>query len=157
MKWVLFFVQECTWGVAYLVNPMDVAEVMAYLNHREKGGYVTKEVLFYPKETDGDMKPFTTLMYIATETNPLYLGPAPVEDMARQIVKSRGPSGCNAEYALKLAHGMREIAPSVPDDHLFSLEKAINDIVKRCGVSGVRTKDKHCTCGICDLIDKSAV
>ena len=155
----LFFslsMQECTWGVAYLVNPLDVTEVMAYLNHREKGGYVTKEILFHPRE-DFHMEPFQALMYVGTEANPLFLGPASTEDIARQVVKSRGPSGCNTEYVLKLAQAFREISPSVSDDHLYSLEKQINDIVARCRVSGERSKDSLCTCEVCDLIDKSAV
>lgn len=152
--------QETTWGVAYLVDPNDIREVMAYLDHREKGGYMTIQLLFHPKE-DLQMEPFHTLLYIGTEANPMYLGPAPIEDIARQVIRSRGPSGCNAEYVLNLAQALREIAPSVQDDHLFALEGQINKIVKDSlkegghsnGGGDEQTQDSQCTCKLCALID----
>ena len=36
-----------------------------------------------------------------------------------------GPSGPNKEYVYNLAAAMRELAPDVEDDHLFSLEAAV--------------------------------
>lgn len=144
--------------MAYKVNPNDIPEVMSYLNHREKGGYTTKELLFYPKP-ELDMVPFHILLYIGTVTNPMYLGPAPIEDIAEQIVRARGPSGCNAEYVLNLARSMREIAPSAQDDHLFSLERQINEIVEVSMVNGQfnenRQRDSECTCNLCDLISRT--
>jgi len=103
--------QATTWGVAYKVDPRDVMEVIAYLDHREKGGYTTKKLSFHPKPSL-NREAFKTLVYIATEANPVY----------RQIVNCKGPSGCNTEYALNLAQEMRKIAPGVDDQHLFSLE-----------------------------------
>ena len=116
--------QEATYGVAYEVNTSDVPEVTMYLNHREKGGYTTKHVLFYPSD-DLYMPPFEVLLYIATENNPEYLGPAPVSSIARQIVNSAGPSGCNVEYLMELARSMKEIAPIHYDEHLFTLEAEV--------------------------------
>ena len=150
--------------MAYLVDPNDIHEVMAYLNHREKGGYMTIQLLFHPKE-DLQKEPFHTLLYIGTEANPMYLGPAPIEDIARQVIRSRGPSGCNVEYVLNLAQALREIAPSVQDDHLFALESQINKLIKDClkggrdtngcvdGDEQTLTQDSQCTCKLCDLID----
>ena len=59
----------------------------------------------------------------------MYLGPAPLTDIAKQIVTSKGPSGCNTEYVLNLAQEMRRIAPGVEDRHLFSLEGHIREIL----------------------------
>lgn len=150
-------IQESTWGVAYQVDPNDIMDVMAYLDRREKGGYVTKEILFYPRQ-DLQREPFHTLVYLGTEKNPFFLGPALIEDIARQVIKSRGPSGCNAEYVLNLAQAMREIAPSARDDHLYSLEKQITEIVACSGTresSNNRRRDSQCTCELCHLVDKT--
>ena len=127
---------------------------MAYLDKREGRGYDTKEVLFHPRENHTE--PFQALTYIGKGTSPLFLGPASTEAIARQVIKARGRR-CNTEYVLKLAQAFREMSPSVPDDHLYSLEKQINDITARCRVSGERSKDSLCTCEVCDLIDKTAV
>ena len=118
--------QECTWGVAYRVNPKDIPDVMSYLNHRERGGYTTHEVPFYPKD---EQPSYTVLVYIATEVNIHYLGPAPTEVLAKQVVTSRGPSGCNAEYVLELAKAMCQIAPLVRDEHLFGLEAKVKELL----------------------------
>ncbi len=140
------------------MDPKDVTEVMASLAHRERRGYITKEILFYPK--DIQVEPFHTLVYLGTESNPLFLGPALIKDIARQIMKSRGFSGCNAEYVLNLAQAMHEIAPSAQDDHLFSLEKQINEIAacstkKKNMTASNEAEDGLCTCELCHLIDKT--
>ena len=123
---------------------------MAYLNHREGVGYGTKELIFHPQEGE---EPFQTLVYIGTVVNPHYLGPAPIEDIAKQVVTSRGNSGCNTEYVLKLAQAMREIAPLIQDTHLFMLEKKIKEMVMkdlREVCISQRTKEITCTCDHCD-------
>ena len=129
--------QEETWGIAYKVLPSDVPDVMAYLDHRERGGYTTHKLIFYPESNGPNKTDFsrddnkqitlTVLAYVATERNPNYLGPAPIEDVAKQVVDSRGPSGCNTEYMLNLAHSMRKIAPGIDDKHLFSLEGKVRE------------------------------
>ena len=135
---------------------------MSYLNHREKGGYTTHKVVFYPRKDSSTHTPFHTLVYIGTELNPNYLGPAPIEDIAKQVVDSRGPSGCNTEYVLKLAESMRTNFPSVRDSHLFSLEDRIKVILERqlqikidvnIEVTDVPfEKDENCTCNFCICI-----
>ncbi len=109
--------------MAYQVLPSSVPEVMAYLDHREKGGYTLHEVNFYPK--DGISLSFQVLVYIATESNEEYLGDAPLNEIAKQVATSRGPSGENSEYLLRLAQAVREMG--VHDDHLFDLEKRVTE------------------------------
>ena len=153
------------------MQPSDVPDVMAYLDHRERGGYTTHKVLFHPKhlhqqQRDPKVTTLTVLAYIATEVNPNYLGPAPIEDLAKQVVGSRGPSGCNSEYILNLAQAMRQIAPGVEDDHLFSLEGKVREqlevklkvkvesVMGRGGeaIDAVKSEvpvDNECTCNFC--------
>ncbi len=116
---------------------------MAYLDHREKNGYTTKKVTFYPSTEM--MEPIQTLVYIGTDSNPMYLGPAPIEAMARQIVTAKGPSGCNIEYVLNLAKVMREIAPMIQDKHLFTLEGTIKTIL----TESAREVGGNCSCNFC--------
>ena len=160
------------------MSPSDVPDAIAYLNHREKGGYTTHQVAFYPKllsseSVDGDVsehKTFTVLAYIATELNPEYLGPAPVDELAKQVIGARGPSGCNAEYILNLAHAMREIAPGVDDTHLFGLEGKVKEQLEvrlkvkvtstsKGGVGGKAAAllpvDDECTCNYCIIVSGS--
>jgi cation transport regulator ChaC len=101
--------------------------VRAHLDHREKGGYTSVEELFHPD--DDTIDPFPLTIYMATETNTEYLGPAPITQIARQIVNSVGPSGKNTEYLLNLAKAVRKISPHVHDSHLFELE---TEVLKLC-------------------------
>ena len=120
--------KESTWGVAFKVNASQVCATIAYLNAREQG-YSTHRVTFYPcKNTH--IPPLTVLVYISTETSsPTYLGPASTDTIARQVVNTGGFSGTNTEYVLNLASSMREIAPEVEDEHLFSLEARIKELL----------------------------
>ncbi|XP_038638732.1 glutathione-specific gamma-glutamylcyclotransferase 1 [Scyliorhinus canicula] len=114
-----------TWGVAYEVRDDQIRSSLEYLNLRESllGGYMCKTVEFFPQ----GMEPCGStlaLVYIATPQNPLYLGPAPADDIARQIVGCCGCSGHNLEYLLRLAQFMHSTCPGVEDEHLFSIEAA---------------------------------
>ena len=107
------------------MHPKDVPEVMTTLRNREKGGYTTHKVAFYPK--DERQAAFTVLVYIGTETSQNYLGPASIQVIAAQIVNSKGLSGQNADYVLELAKAMRTIAPHVNDEHLYTLEAKVKE------------------------------
>ena len=109
--------------MAYQVLPKSVPEVMAYLDHREKGGYTLHNVKFHPK--DDATTPFMVYVYIATQDNEEFLGEATLEEIAKQIATSCGPSGKNSEYLLNLAMAVRELG--VHDDHIFELEKRVTD------------------------------
>lgn len=114
------------------MEPSAVPEVIAQLNQRETSAYITREITFFPKDATKltTTRPFSVLVYIGTESSFGYLGPAPIEDIAEQILHCSGKSGTNAEYVLKLASTMREIAPNVHDEHLFSLEKKILSLLQ---------------------------
>lgn len=111
------------WGVAYKIKSEDVEQVTKHLDFREKNGYEKKIVTFHPKDqVEGS---FSLTLYVATEENNSYAGPASIEDIAKQVVSCSGPSGTNKEYVYNLAEAMRDLVPSVRDDHLFQLESAV--------------------------------
>lgn len=115
-----------TWGMAYQVDASVRAQVLARLDHREKGGYSRERVDVHLR--DGG-RIDEVLVYRATEANPQYLGPAPLAEVAAQIQRSRGPSGPNPEYLLELARALRSLG--VEDAHVFDLEAALLELESR--------------------------
>ncbi|ABM62468.1 gamma-glutamylcyclotransferase [Halorhodospira halophila] len=108
-------------GMAYRIRP----EALGPLDLREKNGYLrfTTPLRFLDGGEDRG------LVYIATEENPAFLGPAPIPDMARQIVSCSGPSGSNRDYLLELARALRALGEE--DPHVFALEEAMEDLFPR--------------------------
>lgn len=104
-----------TVGMAFRIAKADAAAVWTELDHREKGGYEAQLV-----ELVGGLR---ARAYIAPPGNPHWLGDAPIEDIAEQIARSRGPSGANADYLLELAKALRILGTS--DEHVFSLEALV--------------------------------
>jgi glutathione-specific gamma-glutamylcyclotransferase len=110
-------------GVAYRVAPADLDAVLAGLDHREKGGY--RRVVVDVHAASGAMLP-RALMYLATEDNPNYVGPAPLPEIAARVRRCVGPSGPNTEYVLRLAEALRGLgAPPEEDAHVFELAALI--------------------------------
>jgi hypothetical protein len=91
------------WGMGYVVVDEDLEEVLAMLDHREKGGYARVDV---PLVIDGGAGVETAIVYVATPENPNYLGAAALEEIAAQVRRSHGPSGANVEYVLRLAEAL---------------------------------------------------
>uniref|UniRef100_A0A023FQ67 glutathione-specific gamma-glutamylcyclotransferase n=1 Tax=Amblyomma cajennense TaxID=34607 RepID=A0A023FQ67_AMBCJ len=120
------------WGRAFLLQDDDASSraSLSYLDEREAqlGGYSVQFVQFRPRDPRED--PFPALVYIATPSNPLYLGPASQVQLADEVLAARGFCGANAEYVLKLARFMREEVPDAWDEHLFTLESVVKTRLK---------------------------
>ncbi len=108
-------------GTAYRIAAADRSEVLDHLDWREKGGYARHRVTLHL--ADGGPAIRDGLVYVATEDNPNYLGPAPLAAIAAQVLGSHGPSGSNVEYVRELAVALR--AMDARDDHVFGLERAM--------------------------------
>ncbi len=105
-------------GMAYRID----SEVMEHLDLREKNGYLR----FMTPMTFEDDSHADGLVYIATEDNAAWLGPAPEAEIARHIAVASGPSGRNADYLLSLAGALRELG--VADEHVFGIERHLAGI-----------------------------
>ncbi len=104
-------------GMAYRVRHEVWTEVIATLDRREQGGYERHDVeLSLLAERTGRVR---SLVYLASADNPVYLGPAPLDVMAEQIARSRGPSGPNDEYVFELERALRSVGAD--DPHVFEL------------------------------------
>lgn len=100
-------------GMAFLITP----EVFAHLDDREKNGYLR----FRTPLTFLDASTTEGLVYIATEDNAAFLGPAPEAAIARHIAGAAGPSGPNSDYLLQLADALRSLGAE--DEHVFEIER----------------------------------
>lgn len=111
------------YGIAYRIRESNISEVVNHLDYREKGGYKREIVTFYPK--DNQLKPLEITIYLASNNNCNFGGPAELDDIAKQVVKSVGPSGPNIDYVCNLAKTMRNLFPDVEDEHLFTVEEKV--------------------------------
>lgn len=107
-------------GAAYRIEGAQVDEVMDHLDWREKGGY---ERVVETLTLDAEVGAVEGVVYVATEENPNFLGPAPLPEIAAQVRRSVGPSGPNPEYVLRLGEALREIGAE--DPHVYALEALV--------------------------------
>jgi cation transport protein ChaC len=89
------------WGVAYRLDPGAQESTLRHLDVREQGGYERHSVEFQCVE-GARRGSWPALVYVAAPGNPDYLGPAQLEEIARQVSRASGPSGSNVEYVLEL-------------------------------------------------------
>ncbi|OMO91096.1 ChaC-like protein [Corchorus olitorius] len=101
------------WGAAYCVrgSPEKERAAMEYLERRECE-YDQKTLVDFYKEAD-PLQPALTGVIVFTSTpdkvsNKYYLGPAPLEEMARQIATAVGP--CHEDdMVIELANEVRKV------------------------------------------------
>jgi len=117
------------WGIAYKVPEKDIESTVEYLNFRERAGYNRSRVMFYP---DNGSEPFELEVYIScSEAENIYHStPVDEEEIVKQIIRCKGFSGSNLEYALRLADCQRRMAPHHYDDHLFGIESRLLELCK---------------------------
>ena len=104
-------------GVAYQVRH----EVFEHLDHREKNGYLQRQVSL---SFDHGGPAEIGVVYVADEGNHAFLGQSgSTAELAAHIARSHGPSGSNSDYLLQLASALRELGED--DRHVFELESAL--------------------------------
>ncbi len=111
---------ERCWGTVYRVETGHEERVLVQLDHREQGGYERHEV----EVVLGVGRSVRALVYMATPSNPNWLGEAPLEQIAEQVLRSHGPSGSNVEYVLRLAEALVEMGAH--DEHVMALAKLVS-------------------------------
>ena len=105
-----------TWGAAYRIAAAHADEVLATLDHREKGGYDRHIVCVRDR---AGLVTEEAIIYIGRPGNPNWAGPLPVSEIAAIIAASNGPSGSNLDYLLELHASLERIG--VRDDHVAEL------------------------------------
>ncbi|KAJ8445110.1 hypothetical protein Cgig2_029482 [Carnegiea gigantea] len=148
---------EICCGVAYKISKEeDIESAIMHLEVREKQYDQKVHVDFYTGPLDpsmlmhlGDLHTdptdstpavtgvvvvtrshFLTPIYIASSdktTNQNYLGPAPLEEIAKQIVRAEGPSGPNRDYLFQLEKALLELGCN--DAHVMDLAKEARRIL----------------------------
>ncbi|KAI5394397.1 gamma-glutamylcyclotransferase 2-3 [Lathyrus oleraceus] len=122
---------EICWGAAYKISKKEDQEIaLTYLEVREKQ-YDRKEYVDFFTEFKATTPAISgALVYIASpnkNVNVNYLGPASVEEIARQIVQAEGPSGPNREYLFLLEKALLQIGSE--DKHVTDLANEVRRII----------------------------
>ncbi|MEM6995151.1 MAG: gamma-glutamylcyclotransferase [Myxococcota bacterium] len=107
------------WGMAYRVAAAQRQAVLGNLDYREKNGYARHTVAV----TLASQGRVDALVYIATDENPDFAGPADLDAIAAQVMRSHGPSGANTEYVLALADALSEMGAS--DPHITEVARRV--------------------------------
>lgn len=114
-----------TFGVVYEISDADAESVRAHLEHREKDGYTSHTVTTYCTRSNQELS--SAIVYMATISNPSFVGPQKWEDLVKIIATNIGPSGLNRDYLLGL-HLALQIVADEPDEHVEQLVGAVNRI-----------------------------
>ncbi|HEX4354246.1 MAG TPA: gamma-glutamylcyclotransferase [Polyangiales bacterium] len=109
------------WGVAYCVAGVERTAVLDRLDARERNGYQRQVLSFFDREGPAGQ----VIVYVADRMNPSFVGPESIEETARVVRSSSGPSGPNREYVSKLAAALE--AMGAADDHVAALARAVAD------------------------------
>ncbi|GAB2290800.1 Gamma-glutamylcyclotransferase 2-3 [Dionaea muscipula] len=122
---------EVCWGVAYKISKEeDKQAAITHLEVREKQYDQKAYVDFFTESTDSTPAVSGVLVYIGSsdkDTNKNYLGPASLEEIAKQIVQAEGPSGPNREYVFQLEKSLLQIGCN--DEHVMDLSEALRRIL----------------------------
>ncbi|CAN6927162.1 unnamed protein product [Brassica oleracea] len=140
---------EICWGVAYkITKEEDKKDALLHLEVREKQ-YDQKEYLdFFTDINDSEPAVSGVMVYIASpdkKSNNNYLGPAPFEDIAKQIVKAEGPSGPNRDYLFNLEEALVQLGKN---SFFFIYSHVFRVLVSKihvCSSNQPGFKDKHVT------------
>ncbi|KAJ4817988.1 Gamma-glutamylcyclotransferase [Rhynchospora pubera] len=121
---------DLCWGVAYKLKEDDKQTVLQDLEFREKQYDMKLYLDFYTDLSASTPAVTDVMVYYASpnkELNPNYLGPAPLEDIARQIIQAEGPSGPNRDYLFLLEEALLKFG--CEDPHVRDLANAVRRLL----------------------------
>lgn len=95
-------------GALYLLEG-DPQEVLAYLDHREKGGYRRERL-----QVTAAWGQHAALAYIGPTSGEQFVGPEDESHTAQVIASAVGPSGANRDYLLALQRALAEFGERDP-------------------------------------------
>jgi cation transport protein ChaC len=103
-------------GVAYRLDAVEGAKVLAEVDVREQAGFERVEVALHASPSPPSSRaPFAVgVVYVASATNTHYLGPASADSIAAHVARSAGPSGSNTDYVVRLAAALRDMGAVDP-------------------------------------------
>ncbi|KAI3505523.1 hypothetical protein L1887_27654 [Cichorium endivia] len=122
------------WGAVYCVRGGEEKErlAMAYLENRECEYDQKTTVDFFKEGENSEATLSGVIVFTSTpdkESNKYYLGPAPLEDMARQIATAFGPCGNNRDYIFLLEKAMFDIGHE--DDMVIELANEVRKVLEK--------------------------
>ncbi|XP_052204227.1 gamma-glutamylcyclotransferase 2-3 isoform X2 [Diospyros lotus] len=119
------------WGVAYkIAGKEDKETALTYLEVREKQYDKKTYVDFFTDSMALAPAVSGVMVYIASpdrKLNPNYLGPALLEEIARQIIHAEGPSGPNKDYLFQLEKALLQFG--CEDKHVIELANEVRRIL----------------------------
>ncbi|KAJ0024815.1 hypothetical protein Pint_08201 [Pistacia integerrima] len=122
---------EICWGAAYKISREEDKEIaINHLEVREKQYDQKAYIDFFTDPTATTPVVTGVMVYIASadkKQNQNYLGPASIEDIAKQIVNAEGPSGPNRDYLFQLEKALLEFG--CKDEHVINLANEVRRIV----------------------------
>ncbi len=126
---------DCCWGIAYRLAETDAAAILADLDIRERGGYVRMEIELELRAPAGQApdtlvaspRVVAGLTYQGWPGNRNYAGPAPIDEIASQVIQATGPSGANADYVRDLDAALNALG--VEDTHVVALAARLGEQV----------------------------
>lgn len=122
---------------------------------REINGYSIQHTPFHPPRDPSiasEPSPIDCLVYIGLPSNPQFVGPQKLQELAAHILRSRGPSGENREYLYMLDQALADLNVGIVDEHVRELAKLCRELEQTQGflqINNVRTG-----AGISDLSTK---
>ncbi|EEB05879.1 ChaC-like protein [Schizosaccharomyces japonicus yFS275] len=122
--------EETCWGMAYRIPAVHAKYVREYLDEREINGYTPHFMPVYTHITNEKPTVDQCLVYVGTSRSPQFCPSESVDKLISVMLSSRGKSGPNIDYLLKLAESLTHLSPEMKDTHVITLYNRACQILK---------------------------
>jgi cation transport protein ChaC len=112
---------ETCGGSAYRIDVGRVDPILAELDAREQAGFERRALPL--SSAPGGVAFGEGVAYVGSLSNAHFAGPLGDRDIAERIQKSRGPSGTNVDYVLRLADALRAL--DIADPHVEAIARLV--------------------------------